>query len=571
MIDAPLAISGSRIPAETRASHAFHIPGHEARPNILLMTTDQQRFDTIRAAGYPHMHTPNLDRLAAQGCLYERAYSPNPICLAARHSLIAGCYANRHGMPDNGVGNGLPAALPTLPRILSDNGYDTRAIGKMHFIPARRHNGFLKMELMEELPPTREEDEYAMYLKDVGLGRIQNIHGVRNLLYMLPQRSLIPHEHHGTTWVGDRTIDYLQRNQGRQPFFLWASWIAPHPPFDIIDRFADLYQDADLPAPYFSETPLPALAQENAMLGDIPDGRYMRRMREVYYAAVSMVDEQVGRILDTLEETGQLDNTLIIFTSDHGEFLGDYGLYQKWLPYDSAARVPFIVRFPERVAPGSRATDFVDLLDILPTALDVAGVEYPGDNPLPGASLFREGGRDRSIQYLEYARHNRRWISLRNETHKYNYYYGGGVEQLFDMGSDPHETTNLLHGEPDAQALSARETLKSQLVAYERQHGLEGYVDGGDFKPADPYKPHPQRNEAFQRFLLQIMDPAERAQMNSLNEEILLATADEPVVRLRELDYRTWQRKFDVSEETMQQLLETDDHRHREQEKDALQ
>ena len=402
----------------TRA-HKFHVRERVDKPNILLLMTDQQRFDTINAAGYDFMHTPNLDRLAQDGCLYRYAYTPDPICLAARHNVLTGLPARYHGFPDNVHSSVTLQDLPTLPRILSDSGYDTRAIGKMHFRPARRHNGFLNMELMEELPNTREEDEYATYLKHVGLGHIQNIHGVRNLLYRHPQRSLIPDEHHGTKWVADRSIDYIKSNNGRQPFFLWTSWIAPHPPFDVTDRFAELYKDADLPNPRVSKTPLAALTQENAMLGDIPDARYLRRMREVYYAAISMVDEQVGRILDALEEIDQLENTLIIFTSDHGEFLGDYGLYQKWNPYACCARVPFIARYPKGFAPGTVVDDFVDLNDILPTVLDIAELEYPGDYPLPGESLFSQyPQKDRSWQYVEYAENNRRWISIRNRTHK---------------------------------------------------------------------------------------------------------------------------------------------------------
>jgi arylsulfatase A-like enzyme len=549
---------------KTRA-HKFHVRKRLDRPNVLLLMTDQQRFDTINAAGYHFMHTPNLDRLVREGCLYRYAYTPNPICLAARHNVLTGLPARYHGFPDNVHTSVTRQDLPTLPRILSDNGYDTRAIGKMHFRPARRHNGFLNMELMEELPNTREEDEYATYLKQVGLGYIQNIHGVRNLLYMLPQRSLIPEEHHGTKWVADRSVDFIRSNNGRQPFFVWTSWIAPHPPFDIIDRFAELYKDADLPDPHVSKTPLAALTQENAMLGDIPDARYLRRMREVYYAAISMVDEQVGRILDALEEINQLDNTLIIFTSDHGEFLGDYGLYQKWNPYDCCTRVPFIIRYPKKIAPGTAVDDFIDLNDILPTVLDIAELEYPGDCTLPGESLFRPNPqKDRSWQYVEYAEKNRRWISIRNRTHKYNYYYGGGFEQLFDMQNDPYETINMLHGAVSDTIRDTRIAMRDKLLAYERQWGLKGYVRELGFKVGNPYQPHPQRNEAFQRFVLQITDEREKGEMNDLVNEIPLAVAKESIVNLGELDIPAWQRNLGISDQDVERMLTTHDRLRRE-------
>jgi hypothetical protein len=282
-------------------------------------------------------------------------------------------------------------------------------------------------------------------------------------------------------------------------------------------------------------------------------------MREVYYAAISHVDQQIGRVLDALEEVGQLDNTLIIFVSDHGEFLGDYGLYQKWHPYDSCARVPFIVRYPKKVAAGSTVDEFVDLNDILPTVLDVAELKYPGDISLPGESLFcKQPGKDRTCQYLEYSFDNRRWISMRNKTHKYNYYYGGGFEQLFDMQNDPYETTNLLAGEITPEVGAIRAKLKAKLLEYEQTWGLEGYTTGDDLKKGEPYIPHPQRNEAFPRFPAQIMDKAEKAQMNDLFDEVLQAVAKEPVVKLHELDLAAWQEKGGFSDETIKQLLERD-------------
>jgi arylsulfatase len=528
----------------------------EKRPNILILMTDQQRHDTINAAGYSYMQTPNLERLAAEGCRFTNAYSPIPICIPARHNLITGLPPRYHGFADNDFEQVIPYSLPTLPRILSDNGYETRAIGKMHFRPVRRHNGFDKMELMEEVPEFREEDEYAMYLKQVGLGHVQNIHGVRNLLYMLPQRSLIPEEHHGTTWVADRSVEFIRNNHGRHPFFLWSSWIAPHPPFNVPDSFADLYKNIDLPEPYVSKASLSALAEESKILGDLPGPHYVRRMRELYYAAISHVDQNLGRILAALAEIGQLDNTLIIFVSDHGELLGDYGLYQKWLPYDSCARIPLIVRFPASVEPGTVRNEFVDLNDILPTILDVAGTAYPGDIQLPGESVFSDSPvKDRNCQYMEYSRGNRRWITLRNQTHKYNYYYGGGREELFDLVDDPQETTNLLAGEPGREVTEIKDSLKQKLVEYERQFGLTGYVEEDELVRLDPYSPHPYRNKAFPKFPGRVTDAVEQEQMNDFFDELLAAIAREPVVKLEELDLKAWQKNGSIPDEIVQEML----------------
>jgi len=515
-------------------------------PNVLLLFTDQQRWDTLAAAGFNHMVTPNLDRLVREGCLYRKAYSPNPVCVAARHNLLTGLPARYHGYSENNS-HPLDERYPTLPRILSNNGYHTQAIGKMHFQPRRRHSGFDKMELMEETFPYRDDDEYAMYLKDNGLGHIQSIHGVRSLLYMLPQRSLIPEEHHGTNWVADRSVDFIRREAGHRPFFLWSSWIAPHPPFDIPDSVADLYKDRDLPAPLTNETPISPIAALSKGYADFPEGEekaYCRRMREAYYSSITFVDKAVGRVIDALEETGQLDNTLIIFTSDHGEMLGDHGAFQKMLPYDSSSRIPFIVRYPKHFEAGSVCDDLVGLNDILPTILDSVGAEYPGPYELPGGSLLRDDV-DRTYHYMEHNSGPARWVSLRNQRFKYTYYYRGGYEELFDMVSDSGEGVNLLASDsidPDTRATHSR--LRSKLCELEEKWGLRDHTAGGDFlRLAENDLSHTNvRNKHFPNFQKRIADPEERAAMNCLDDEVFAAVANEPIVDLRKLDLETWKK-----------------------------
>lgn len=528
------------------------------KPNILLLMTDQQRFDTINAAGFEFMKTPNLDRLVREGCMFNYAYSPNPICCPARHNMITGLPARYHTISDNDFNARCPGALPTVAQILSDNGYDTSAIGKMHFQPARRHNGFDKLQLCEEVPNYREDDEYAMYLKSVGLGNIQNIHGVRNLLYMVPQRALIPEEYHSTTWVADRSIEFIKTNNGRRPFFLFTSWIAPHPPFDVPETFADMYNGVDIPEPYVSKTPLSPLSEENKKLGDHPNKNYLRRMRALYYSAITQIDKNIGRILETLEKTGQLDNTLIIFTTDHGEMLGDHGLYQKWLPYDSCCRIPFIVRYPSRIKGGTICNDFVDLNDILPTILDAAGLEYPGEIELPGESVLTDKKvKERSFQYVEYSKGNRRWISIRNKEYKYNYYYGGGREELFDMINDPYETTNLLFKEESREITKVKNELRKKLVEYEKRYGLEGYVVHDDFIRLQSYVPRPSRNIAYPVFPMTLSEE-ERSTMNDFYEEIVKVVEKEPIVDLSELDLDAWKNNRNIPEDIVRKVLEGD-------------
>ena len=523
----------------------------QACPNILVLVTDQQRFDTIAAAGYPHMITPNLDRLVREGCLFRSAYTPNPICVPARYHLLTGLTVRRHGFHGNS-GTSMDAAIPTLPGLLSDAGYETRAIGKMHFQPPRRHHGFDRMELSEETPRTRESDEYAMYLKSVGLGNIQNIHGIRNLLYEAPQRSLVPDEHHGSTWVADRTIAFLESNRGRQPFFCWSSWIAPPPPFDLPESVVDLYRNADLPEPIRDTTEPNEFTR---VMGDdhtLPPAEqreaYMRRRREAYYAQITYVDRQIGRVLDTLERTGVLDNTLIIFTSDHGEMLGDHGSHQKAQPYDSCTRIPLIMRFPARIAAGAERDEFCDLNDILPTVLDVAGVDYPSPDELPGGSLFGDT-KDRSIQYMSLGGKGRRWATVRDRRFKYTYYYGLPYAELFDMQDDPDETMNLLTTQPDApRVVTARERLHQLVIEHEARWGIEGEAldDSGELRRYEtpdhgpPDHVEQLRARQFPKFPAMIADPAERNAINTFADEALAAVRDEPLSQLDRFDLSSW-------------------------------
>ena len=527
--------------------------------------TDQQRFDTIAAAGYPHMITPNLDRLVREGCLFRNAYTPNPICIPARHHLLTGCTVRRHGFAGN-IANPMDPAVPTLPQLLSDAGYETRAIGKMHFVPPRRHHGFDRMELSEETPRTREADEYAMYLKSVGLGHIQNIHGIRNLLYEAPQRSLVPEEHHGTKWVGDRTIAFLESNGGRQPLFCWTSWIAPHPPFDLPDSVADLYRDVPLPEPIRDETEpnefTRVMTDDHTFPPETQRAAYMRRRQEAYYAQITFVDRQVGRILDTLERTGLLDNTLIIFTSDHGEMLGDHGSHQKAQPYDSASRIPLIMRFPPRIAPGAVREDFADLNDILPTALDVADVAYPEPDELPGGSVFRDT-KDRSIQYMSLGGRGRRWATVRDRRYKYTYYYGLPYGELFDMAADPSETTNLLATSPDSpEVVAARDRLHRLVIEHEARWGIEGEAidENGELRRYGPPDHGPPdhiltiRSQQFPRFPDMIVDPKERAALNTFADEALEAIRDEPLSTLHQFDLSAW-REHGATDELVARVL----------------
>lgn len=513
----------------------------DPRPNIVLLFTDEQRADTIGALGAEWMQTPNLDRLAAEGTAFVNAHTPNPVCVPARHNVVTGLPARYHGMADNQSAV-IHRSIPRLPQLLADAGYHCGEVGKMHFQPPRTHHGFHRMQLMEEIPVSPADDEYLQYLRANGLENIRNTHGVRNLLYWQPQRSLVPEEHHGTSWVGDRSAEFIRDNAWR-PFFLWAGWIAPHPPLNCPDRWAELYTGADLPEPTPPrENPNARLAHAMGQLDD-PSPQKVRRLRELYYGAVSHVDHNVGKILQALEETHQAENTLVIFTSDHGEMLGDLGSWSKSQPTDASCRIPMICRYPGHFDPGDRRHEFADLNDLLPTILHAAGVDYPedADIELPGESLLLPPGgehKDRSVQYVENCAGRKRFVMLRDERYKFVHWYDGR-EEFFDLREDPDELVDLLAGTLSPEQRSAADRLRAQLLEYETRWGLPGCVVDGEFRtfePTDPWLPGaPSLSWQFQNFPHGLSE-TDKARLDSEREEVLRATAKEPTVDLSRLN-----------------------------------
>ena len=198
------------------------------RPNILLLFTDQQRGDTIHAAGNPVIRTPNLDRLVDEGTTFTSAYTPSPVCVPARCSLITGQYPHHTGCSDNA--HPMPDDRPSLMDTLAGAGYRTHGIGKMHFRPdPHALRGFHARERQEELGKARDDDEYLRFLRAEGFDHVYDPMGCRGEMYYIPQPAQMPARLHATQWVGDRSVDFL-RNAGDEPFFLFTSFIHPHPP-----------------------------------------------------------------------------------------------------------------------------------------------------------------------------------------------------------------------------------------------------------------------------------------------------------------------------------------------------
>lgn len=513
------------------------------KPNVVLLFTDEQRYDTIAALGAPHMITPTMDRLVREGCAFTNACTPNPVCVAARYNMLTGLYARETGIHGNNFAT-LPAHMPRLPKLLADAGYHCEVVGKMHFQPARTHHGFHRMQLQEELTRDIGDDEYLQYLLRVGYGHIRNPHGIRDPLYHHPQRSQLPEEHHPCTWVGDRAADAVRRNVNR-PFFLWASWIHPHPPVAVPENMADLYRGRKQPVP----TPrdphaAPALVAARHD-DDVCSDAELMRFRELYYTCVTLVDKNIAKVLAALEDTGQLDNTLIILTSDHGDMLGDNGAFDKSLPHEASRRIPLVLRYPKWFTPGSRRADHADLMDVMPTILDACGVPMPTGWDYVGESLrvpAEASRRDRSVHYME---HNKGWhrrISLRGQRFKYNFYCAGGFEELFDLQADPAEINNLLRDKLTGAARAAYDELKAGLLAQEARYGLPGCVADGQFvipeKPAGEGWPPGGVGIDWQLAMHPFnMPAAEVAKLQTHGEELLAVVKNESTVDLKKLNW----------------------------------
>ena len=451
------------------------------RKNILLIVTDQQRFDTIAAAGNTHIKTPNLDRLVAGGTRFSSAYSPSPVCVPARCSmhygqypLTSGCFENNYSMPND---------RPSVADALSGAGYRTHAIGKRHFTPdPQAARGFQTLESQEEIVDELEKDDYLKYLEANDCGYAIEPHGVRGEAYYVPQISSLPPRHHPSQWVGDRSVAWLE-SVGRcdQPFFLYSSFIHPHPPFSPPTPWHKLYRGPDMPPPKLPEAMEDLYLYTNRIQNRYKgrdagrDLRLHQLIKAYYWASISFIDYQVGRMLDALQEGGRLDETLIIFASDHGEFLGDYNCFGKRSFLDSAARVPMICRLPGVFEAGAVCDTPVSLIDIMPSALAAAGViavNMDGED----LAMIADGSSAREVVFGHYQGAHAGIYMATNREWKYIWSAADNKELLFDRIKDPEETRNRAHNVTCGTAIrNMRAILQSHIRT---MPGHEAIVNG---------------------------------------------------------------------------------------------
>jgi arylsulfatase A-like enzyme len=415
---------------------------------------DQFRADCLGVDGNRIIRTPNLDRIAREGVHFRHAYSSTPTCTPARAGLLTGCSPWRHGML--GYGRQAERYGVEMPRALREAGYYTMGIGHMHYHPLRNHRGFHQM-LLEARAIGRAvpgfRDDYCSWFWSHAPNLDPDATGLGPNDY--PARPYaLPENLHPTYWTAEVATEFLRTYNRPEPFFLKLSFIRPHSPYDPPKRWFDAYASADLPparagkwAERYRDPSGPDLAIWHGDLGSAQ----VRNSRQGYYGAVSFVDEQIGHVLEALEQRGWLDETLILFTSDHGDMMGDHHLWRKAYAYEGSARIPLLMRWPSGLvsAPrGQTATQPVELRDVLPTFLEAAGASR--DSLMDGGSLLGLV-RGRSSEWRSYIdlEHDIcyspeiHWNALTDGRRKYIFHARDGEEQLFDLVQDPGELRDL--------------------------------------------------------------------------------------------------------------------------------
>lgn len=445
------------------------------RDNILLITTDQQRFDTLNALGNQSIFTPHLNYLASMGTAFTRCYADCPICVPSRTTIMTGLRGFESGVVSNAthetVMRAQTNARATLPAIFTDAGYQTKAMGKMHFEPARAHYGFEEMTLPLDYMRQCERGVRPAAPKAHGVGECE----------MEPVISPSAAKDSITQWIVDGAVDFLETRDPLRPFFLWTSFTKPHPPFDPARDFWALYENIPMPKPACGDwsaaletTPQGFLegAYENTNLHHFGPEQ-IAASRRAYYACITQVDYALGRLLGCLRENNLFQNTWIVFTSDHGEMLGDHHMSQKNLFFEGSAHVPLLIVPPAgRGGAVNRTRDtLAEMADLFPTLLDMAGLAAPAHTR--GQSLLRP-----VPERVFYGNSLNKHFCVMDKNMKLIYCVTGGHTLLFDLADDPREEHDL---SGDAAYAAERARLWELLLRHTAEYSPAA-MENGDMR-----------------------------------------------------------------------------------------
>ena len=423
------------------------------QPNVLLICADHWSGLFTRSAGHPTLQTPTISQLARNGVDFTHAYSACPVCIPARRTLMTGLSPKSHGdrifneylpMPD-------PDTVPTLPQVFRKSGYQAYAVGKLHVYPQRDRIGFDEVILNEEGRDHIDDghaDDWELFLADQGYPGQEYASGLNNNDYLTRSWHL-PETCHPTNWAAAQMCRTIRRRDPLRPSFWYLSFVGPHPPVWPLNSYLDLYRDLALDEPVygnwsdsFEVLPFSVKPGMDRFAMRLASKTERDLARRYFYATITHIDHQIRVVIGMLREEGLLENTIVAFTADHGDMLGDHQMWAKGVMYEKSSRVPLIIMptaGDQRLIPGHSDARLVELRDIMPTLLDLCSLDIP--DSLDGISLVN--GKTRDYLYGEFREGPEATRMIRDQRYKLIYYPVGNVTQLFDLQEDPLEQKNL--------------------------------------------------------------------------------------------------------------------------------
>ena len=463
------------------------------RPNILFIMVDEMKWDVLGCAGHPIVRTPNLDRLAAEGTRFATAYTVAPICTPSRYSFFTARYAHVHGATDNSTPTREPQVL--LPSILKQAGYQTAISGKLHFIPAGEAFGFDSFWSFAGEGPGQLETWPEFVEKKHGRGSARRL-----VEQPFPDDPLgedlgkltYPQEDSQTHWITDRALEFLGARDAARPFFLFVSYLDPHSPSHLCEPYWNMYdaEKMSLPPTFRQDTNKTATTAANRH--EVNDPAIVKAMTAAYFAKVTMVDDNVGRLLAGLRQAGLETNTLVVFTSDHGNMLGDLNRWFKGAMYEGSTRIPLLIKAPE-LGRGAVVTNVVQNIDVMPTLCALAGVPLPAQGSQGRVLTDLVAGRATNWSERAFAERGSAMIRegrlkfIRNDPKGAK--RSGTAVEFYDLLADPRETNNLAHDPAHTESVTR---LGAALDAWQQEQPPVPVIEGvtpqatGDATQAGP-------------------------------------------------------------------------------------
>ena len=457
------------------------------QPNVIFIMSDDHAAHAMSCYGSRINETPNLDRIADEGMRFDNCFCTNSICAPSRATILTGLYNHKNGVKT--LGDQFDSRQPTVQKILRDNDYQTALVGKWHLGHGEHHDP-ADFDYWNIFPGQGVYHDPIM----IEMGKEKTVQG------------------YATDLVTDLSIDWLEKRDKDRPFMLMCHHKAPHRPWDPDEKHAHLYEDIDIPEPltFHDDYSGKASAAKEAKMridrdlvtrdvkAEPPEGLTPKQLKSWYYQryikdylrCIASIDDNVGRLLDYLDSEGIAEDTIVVYTSDQGFFLGDHGWYDKRFMYEESLRMPFIIRYPRAIKAGTATKDFATNVDFAETFLDYAGIEIP--EFMQGKSL-RPVLEERTPEDWQTSMYYRYWEHLSVEhqvgahyglrTHKYKliYYYGEALGcadaiddprtpewELFDLENDPYEMNNVYHDPKYAETV---EKLKEELYSFKQRVG----------------------------------------------------------------------------------------------------